>query len=319
MQTLLDRTADVRNAVTFVEDTDPLSQYTFKLESVVARERTAYQDVLICDTYAFGRMLVLDGAIQSSEDDEDLYHELLVQPAMVCHPNPEHVLIIGGGEGASLREVLAHRSVKKAVMVDLDQRAVELCREHLEDWHEGAFDDERAHLVFEDGRAFLERNETKYDVIVIDVVDMLDNGPAQALYTKQFYSIVRERLNPGGIVVVQGMEFSFLDSQPHAALARTLRTMFPQVHSYAHTIPSFLSAWGFIIASDWLDLRALTAEEFDRKLESKLDPIWLDHMDGAFLKASCTFSKLTQKKLEEPGQILEDGVEFIVYDEWEDD
>jgi len=125
--------------------------------------------------------------IQSSEDDEDLYHEMLVQPAMLCHSNPHHVLIIGGGEGAALREVLAHPSVKSVVMVDIDQKLVELCREHLSSWHCGAFDNPRVHLIYEDGRRFIENDLNLYDVVIIDVVDMLDNGPARSLYTKQFY------------------------------------------------------------------------------------------------------------------------------------
>src|SRR5207244_1465410 len=146
-----------------------------------------------------------------------LYHEMLVQPAMLMHKEPKDVLIIGGGEGASLREVLVHGSVRSATMVDIDKECVDLCKKHLDSWHHGAFDDKRARMVFDDGRKFVENDTNQYDVVVIDVVDMLDNGPAQALYTKQFYSALKKKLRPDGIVVVQGMEFSFLDSQPHAA------------------------------------------------------------------------------------------------------
>src|SRR5262249_47926390 len=161
----------------------------------------------------YGRMLVLDGAIQSAEDDEALYHEMLVQPAMILHPHPENVLIIGGGEGATLREVLVHSSVRSAIMVDIDQEVVALCREHLGAWHCGAFDDPRVQVVYGDGRAFVENDDRYYDVVIVDVVDMLDNGPAQALYTRQFYELLYRRLHPQGIVVVQGLEFSFLDDE----------------------------------------------------------------------------------------------------------
>ncbi|HEV3024296.1 MAG TPA: fused MFS/spermidine synthase, partial [Pirellulales bacterium] len=233
-------------SLSFIEDGDPFGLYTFRLKSVVHAGRTAFQNVLIADTYSFGRVLVLDGGIQSSASDERLYHEMLVQPAMLRHPNPRDVLIIGGGEGATLREVLVHRTVTSATMVDLDQEVVELCREHLRPWHRGAFDDPRVRMVYDDGRKFVAESPDRYDVVIIDVVDLLDNGPAQALYTRQFYELLRRRLRPDGLVVVQGLEFSFLDDKPHAAVSRTLRTVFREVHSYRVHIPSFLSCWGFL-------------------------------------------------------------------------
>lgn len=171
-------------AITAIEDSDPFDQYVYRLRRVLYQGRTRWQNVLIADTYNYDRVLMLDGAIQSAESDESLYHELLVQPAMLAHDEPRDVLIIGGGEGATLREVLSHASVRRAVMVDLDRELVELCREHLFQWHQGAFDDPRCELLAEDGRAYLERDPSLYDVVIIDVVDMLDNGPAQALYTR---------------------------------------------------------------------------------------------------------------------------------------
>src|SRR3569623_617797 len=122
---------------------------------------------------------------------------------MLRHPAAKDVLIIGGGEGAALREVLAHPSVRSATMVDLDADVVELCRLHLPTWHRGAFEDPRARILYGDGRIFVEEDDRKYDVVFIDVVDMFDNGPAQALYTRQFYEILRRRLRPGFILAVQ--------------------------------------------------------------------------------------------------------------------
>ena len=143
-------------AITAIEDSDPFDQYVYRLRRVLYQGRTRWQNVLIADTYNYDRVLMLDGAIQSAESDESLYHELLVQPAMLAHDEPRDVLIIGGGEGATLREVLSHASVRRAVMVDLDRELVELCREHLFQWHQGAFDDPRCELLAEDGRAYLE-------------------------------------------------------------------------------------------------------------------------------------------------------------------
>lgn len=295
----------------FDETTDPFDLYSYRLTSVQFNGRTKYQDVLIGDTYNFGRVLVLDGAIQSSEDDEELYHELLVQPAMLRHPNPKDVLIIGGGEGASLREVLAHGSVKTATMVDLDGEVVELARQHLTSWHRGAFDDPRAKIVIADGRKFVEEDDAKYDVIIIDVVDMLDNGPAQALYTKEFYGMLKRRLREDGIVVVQGMEFSFLDDRGHAALFRTLRTVFSEVHSYSSMIPSFLSNWGFLIASDWFVPQNWKADDVDKAIKAKLGSQYLSHITGDFLLSRFALCKESAFLLSLPGPVLEDGVEFV--------
>lgn len=298
-------------ALVLIEDSDPFDRYSYRLSGVAHHGKTAFQNVMIADSYSFGRILVLDGAIQSAADDEKLYHELLVQPAMLRHPDPRDVLIIGGGEGATLRETLVHRSVNSATMVDLDGEVVELCREHLPGWHKGAFADPRLRLVHDDGRRFVAGSDDRYDVVIIDVVDMLDNGPAQALYTRQFYELLRQRLRPQGIVVVQGLEFSFLDDKEHVALARTLRTVFAEVHSYQAHVPSFLSSWGFLLASDWVAPSEWTAGEVDRAVAAKLGDTWLQHLTGDFLRSCFTHCKETQFLLSQAGPILEDGVAFV--------
>ncbi len=298
-------------AVVFVEDSDPFDRYTYRLSNVVYGGRTAFQNVLVADTINYGRALMLDGSIQSAREDEEVYHEMLVQPAMLSHPDPRDVRIIGGGEGATLREVLVHRSVRSAVMVDLDAEVVELCREHLTHWHRGAFDDPRARLVYEDGRKFVEGDDGSYDVVIIDVVDMLDNGPAQSLYTRQFYEHLRGRLRKDAIVVVQGLEFSFIDDKAHVALLRTLRTVFPEVHSFRVGVPSFLSSWGFLIASDWFRPDDWRVDDIDRTIESRLGNQWLSHVTGEFLRGCFSHCKETRFLLSQPGPILEDGIPFI--------
>ena len=297
--------------VVFAENSDPFDSYTYQLKNIVYSGQTAFQRVLIADTYNYGRALMLDGVIQSAHDDEELYHELLVQPALLAHPHPRDVLIIGGGEGATLREVLVHANVRSATMIDIDRELVELCREHLPTWHRGAFDDPRVRLVTADGRAFVEQDDQSYDVVIIDVIDMLAGGPAQSMYTRQFYELLRTRLRPGGVVVVQGLEFSFLDDRAHAALARTLRTVFPEVHSYRGAIPSFLSTWGFLLASDWCRPAEWKAEQIDRTIQQRLGSEWLTHLTGDYLKSCFVHCKETQFLLSLAGPILEDGVTFV--------
>lgn len=293
-----------------VEALDPFDRYEFRIRKLLVSGRTPYQSVAIADTYSFGRVLALDGSIESAEDDEALYHEALVQPAMLLHPGPEKVLVIGGGEGATLRELLYHKSVRKATMVDLDEAVVALCRAHLPTWHMGAFEDPRTRLVIGDGRQFLEQETERYDVIVIDIVDMLEGGPAQLLYTRRFYQLVRERLAPGGIVVVQALELSHMDAQQHAAVARTLRTAFPQVWSYRAPVPSFLSSWGFLLASDWADPWKVSEEEIDRRIRERLvgpaatPP--LEHLDGQFFRALFGLDLGLRRELAKDGPVIED-------------
>ena len=294
-----------------IEDADAFDRYHYRAKSVLCTQRTAFQDVTIADTHNFGIALFMDGAIQSAADDEALYHEMLVQPAMLFHDEPRNVLVIGGGEGASLREVLAHRSVTNAVMVDIDADAVELCRQYLPRWHCGAFDDPRTRLIFQDGRAYVDQGEELFDVIIVDVVDMLDNGPAQNLYTWQFYQKIRALLRPRGILVVQGLEFTFNDYKGHMALRRTIATAFAEVHSYQVAIPSFLSTWGFILASDHIVPAEWHASVIDRRIEDRLGTSWLDHLTGSFLGASFCHCKETEFYLNLPGPILEDGVGFV--------
>ena len=300
-------------ATDFVHDTsDPFDLLGYQIKAVVDARRTAFQQVAIVDTCSFGRVLFMDHVIQSSEYDEALYHEMLVQPAMLAHPAPRDVLIIGGGEGAALREVLAHRSVRRCRMIDIDREAVEMCRVHLPQWHRGAFDDPRAEIVFAEGRAAVEASDDRFDVIVIDVVDLFENGPAQRIYTVQFHRLLKDRLRPGGILTVQGLELSHIDYKEHAALARTLATVFAEVHSYRVPVPSYMGPWGFLVASDWFRPHDWRAETIDGIIRGRLESAWLKHLDGAFFVASLQLCKETRNAFSIPGPILEDDMLYRV-------
>jgi spermidine synthase len=294
-----------------IENDDRFDHFSYRVKSILYSGKTQFQSIAIADSYNYGLILFMDGAAQSSAEDEALYHEMLVQPPMLLHPNPRDVLVIGGGEGASLREVLAHKSVRTATMVDIDREAVELCRQYLPTWNRGAFEDQRARLIYTDGRAFVEATDDLYDVVIIDLVDMLEDGPALRLYTRQFYEVLRKRLRPGGIVMIQGLEFSFSDYKQHCALARTVRTVFPEVHSMRVAVPSFLGSWGVIMASDWATPANIRAEMIDRLIEQRLGPHWIDHLTGEFLLACFTHCKETRYLLAQSGPIIEDDAPFI--------
>jgi spermidine synthase len=292
---------------TYCMENDESDIHLFGLTNLIYSGETEFQRVLVADSLNYGRVLVLDGELQSAEVDEELYHELLVQPAMVLHPNPRRVLIVGGGEGASLREVLRHKSVETVTMVDLDPQIIELCKEHLGTWHRGSFDDPRTNLIIAEGRKFITEDTSKYDVVIIDVVDLEEDGPAKAIYTKEFYQLLKARLAPGGVIAVQAMEFSHLDSAMHALLWRTLKAVFSEVHSYHAVVPSFLCDWAFILASDWFNPKKMSPKAFDDAVVSRVGPNVLKHIDGEFFLSCFHFSKTAREKLAEPGAIMEDS------------
>ena len=168
-------------------DVLPGETASYEVTQVLARAQTAFQDVEIVETRSFGRALFLDGAPQSAVADEYVYHEALVHPVLISHPSPRRVLIAGGGEGATLREVLRHPGVERAVMVDIDGELVDLCREHLSEMHQGAFDDPRADVVIGDALAYLREHAEPFDAIVIDLTDPSEAGPIGELYSEGFY------------------------------------------------------------------------------------------------------------------------------------
>ena len=242
-----------------------------RLKEVVYTGETAYQSVTIQDTACFGRSLVLDDKTQSTALDEFVYHEALVHPALISHPEPKSVFVAGGGEGATVREVLSHRSVERAVMVDIDREVVELCRRHMPDFSRGAYDDPRLDLHYTDALRFLEETDDRFDVAIIDVPDPLEGGPAYLLYTHEFYQLLGRRLNDGGVMVAQsGPTGPAFYEQCFSAVANTVKTAFPAVSMYDAFVPSFGSTWGFTVGSLGPDPAALSVEEVDRRVAGRV-------------------------------------------------
>ena len=227
--------------------TDMMAVY--RIKDIVHTGTTQYQTVDILDTHSFGLSLVLDGKTQSTELDEHIYHESLVHPALLFSPSVESVFIGGGGEGATLREVLRYDSVKRVVMLDLDQGVVELCRTHLPGHHQGGFDDGRLELRHEDARQYLSTCPESFDAMILDLVDPIEGGPSYLLYTQEFYQIARSKLNPGGILVTQAGSAGLLNyTECLTAIARTLSETFPETYSYATFVPAFTTLWGYVLA-----------------------------------------------------------------------
>ena len=250
----------------FAESVSPDLAVMARLRAVLFSGATAYQKVEVVDSCVFGRSLVLDGKTQSTELDEFVYHESLVHPAMMCHPDPKSVFIGGGGEGGTLREALVHRSVESVTMIDLDREVVELCRAHLPDHHQGSFDDPRLTLLHQDARAFLQAGGDGFDVIILDLVDPLEEGTAYLLYTDEFYRIAKSRLNPGGVLVTQSGPAGLPNHQEcFTTIYHTLSEVFTHTAAAQVHVPAFQTLWGFTIASD-----SLLPQQPEDELESAI-------------------------------------------------
>jgi spermidine synthase len=238
-------------------DLSPGERAAYEVTRVLYRGKTAFQEVEIVETRPYGLALLLDGAPQSATADEFIYHEALVHPALVAHPEPRRVLVAGGGEGATLREVLRHPSVERATMVDIDGELVNLAREHLEPMHRGALDDPRADVVIGDALAYLREHEARYDAIVIDLVDPSDEGPIAELYTEGFYRLAATRLADGGVLATQAYSAALNNAGWFGRVAATLGGVFPLARPYRAEVPFFKDSWGFCVASAVRDPAAL--------------------------------------------------------------
>ena len=241
-----------------------------QVRQVLYSGQTAYQKVEVLDSNLFGRSLVLDGKTQSTERDDPIYHEALVHPAMLSHLDPRVVFIGGGGEGATLREVLAHKSVERVVMLDLDQEVVDICRRFLPQHHQGSFDDPRVELYHQDAREYLSSSSQTFDVMIMDLVDPLEGGTAYLLYTEEYYQIARSKLNPGGILVTQSGPSGLLSYQEcFTTIIKTLGSIFEYTAPTVAHIPSYQTLWGFTLASD-SPIPLLTDQQVDSRAEDRV-------------------------------------------------
>jgi len=242
----------------------------FSISDILYSGKSEFQSIQVIDTPGFGKCLILDGKIQCSEADEFIYHESLVHPPMITHPKPETVFIAGGGEGATLREVLGHSTVKRVVMVDIDKEVPDICKKFLPSLGQDSFEDSRVELLHIDAMKYLDETQQKFDVIIIDLTEPLEEGPAYLLYTQEFYQGLKEKLTQDGLVALQSGSTSMVISLGFIAVANTLRTAFSVVAPYQAEIPSFGGTWGFAVASQNLDPRELSPEEVDRRLSRRV-------------------------------------------------
>lgn len=213
-----------------------------------------YQEILLLDTYEFGKMLVLDGAVQTTERDEFIYHEMLSHPALLYHKNPERVLVIGGGDGGTVREVLKHPSVKEVHLCEIDRMVIDVSKEYLPTIS-SKLDDDKVKIFIEDGNKFLDERQNYYDVILLDLSDPV--GPAEALFKRNFYQKVKDSLREDGIMSAQ-TESPFLQEEYFKTAIKEIKTVFKNSKTYLAFIPTYPAGmWSFTIASDYNDFSIL--------------------------------------------------------------
>ncbi|MEW6242871.1 MAG: polyamine aminopropyltransferase [Bacillota bacterium] len=210
------------------------------------REKSKYQDICIMETEFYGRMLALDGIVQTTEKDEFTYHEMLVHVPLVAHPNPESVLVIGGGDGGSIREILKHPSVKKATLVEIDEKVTAASREYLPTLS-SALSDPRVEMHFTDGIRFVAESRNAFDVIIVDSTDPI--GAAVGLFKLDFYRSVYEALRPEGIFSAQ-TESPFIMPDVIRSVYADVSSVFPVCKLYLGTVPTYPGVlWSFTIGS----------------------------------------------------------------------
>lgn len=229
------------------EDQTPTYRVQWKINRVLHEEQTAFQHLQVVEMDDFGRALVLDGAMQTTVGDEHIYHEMIAHVPLATHPKPERVLVIGGGDGGTIREVLRHRKVKSVEMVEIDGRVIELSQQYLPEIA-AELNNPRLKLRVGDGIEHLRKvADHSYDVILIDSCDPV--GPAEGLFNRAFYENVRRALKPDGLVVCQTAS-PFFHQKMIREVHQTLADLFPITRLYLACVPTYPSGLhSFVVAS----------------------------------------------------------------------
>lgn len=246
--------------VWFTENQTQHLRISVRVRNILHHERSEYQELMVLDTHEFGRMLVLDNVIQTSERDEFTYHEMMAHVPLFAHPNPRRVLVIGGGDGGVLREVLRHPTVEAAHLAEIDGRVVEVARELLPAINN--FDDPRARVFITDGIRYVQEHPDTYDVIIVDSTDPV--GPAVALFQENFHRAVFAALRENGIFVQQS-ESPFYQRDLIRQVQASLRRVFPVAALYWGVVPTYPGGlWTYSVASKGPDPSRPDAERWSR-------------------------------------------------------
>ena len=209
-----------------------------RVREVLYHAKTEHQDLIVFESFAWGRVLALDGVVQTTTGDEFVYHEMLVHTPVLAHGSVRDLLIIGGGDGGSLREALKHPAIRQITQVEIDAGVVDFCREYLPTLSEGAFDDPRVRLTIADGARYVAETEERYDVVVVNSTDPI--GPGAVLFTEDFYRGCRHVLRPGGILVTQSGNPAVRSDELVDTQRRQAAAGFSDVSYYFAAVPTYV-------------------------------------------------------------------------------
>jgi spermidine synthase len=225
-----------------------------------------FQTIEVFDTQDFGKLMRIDGCNMVSERDEFFYHENLIHPVATAHPNPQNVLIIGGGDGGAAEEILKHSSIKKVTLCELDVAVVNMSKRHFASVHRGVFENPKLSLVIGDGTKLVRESAESFDLITLDLTDPI--GEAKALYSQAFFADCKSKLADGGALTIHiGSPFAH-PTRVRESMAN-LRAIFRIVNSWFVHIPMYGATWGFACGSDTLDIRDISVVEIDKRLSER--------------------------------------------------
>ncbi len=236
-----------------------------RIDRVIMQEKTELQDLIIFENEHLGRVLALDGVIQATQSDEYVYHEMMTHVPMIAHGNPEQVLIIGGGDGGILREVVRHKKVKRIVLVEIDRSVVDLSKKYLPMLSNGAFDDPRFELVIADGAKYVKETDERFDLIICDSTDPI--GPGEVLFTQEFYGDCKNILKDRGIFVNQN-GVPFMQSSEVRDTYQRRKPFFRDTGFYVAPVPTYVGGFlAFGWATDDVCHRDLSLEEIQARMQ----------------------------------------------------
>jgi spermidine synthase len=274
------------------------SMYQYVRAEPLHVEETGYQKLTVLDSERYGRIMTLNGEIQIASDCDHCVHEPMIHPAMLTNPDPDDVLVIGGGDGASSRELLKH-DPRRIDVVELDDRVVKICREYFPSFAAG-FDDDRVRLYFDGGREFVRQTDHEYDVVVLDISD--PKGPAASVFTREFYQELRACMRPDGVLVTH-CESPDSTGETFYRINATLSDVFDHARPYRHWVPAYIDFWGRTVASCEYDPRSLSVEQLEQRFADRgIDIEWLTpELSHAMFRS---LNKQVRDRLDEEWQLL---------------
>lgn len=249
----------------FTEALNPNFGYFYTIKKTLRKGKTKYQQIELVETDEFGNVLLLDNITQVAERNDSHYHEPMVHPAICCHPKPRTILVIGGGDGGILREVLKYSTIERVDLAELDNEVISFSKKYLSSVHKGCFDDSRLHIQVVDGRMFTEEHPGQYDIIIMDMTDPY--GPSKMLYTREFFRKIKRAFRDKNGIFIMHSESPISRPQAFSCIQKTLRSVFKNVNPFYLYIQMYAVLWSITMCSDSINAAAVSSANVNKKLQ----------------------------------------------------